>query len=142
MHIRKKGESDLRKAFLLSIIMVMSVSLFLVGCSSSSETSGPTEKEATPSNTTGSKLDTIKDRGYLIVGANNQLPGFGYVGSSGDFEGFDIDYGKVMAVAIFGDPSKVEYRPLAASERFTALQTGEVDTLIRILRGQPIVMWS
>lgn len=79
----------------------------------------------------GATLQTIKGRGQLICGSNDQVPGFGSVDSSGQTVGFDIDFCKALAAAIFGDPSKVTFRPLTAQERFTAVQSGEVDVLIR-----------
>jgi general L-amino acid transport system substrate-binding protein len=60
-----------------------------------------------------------------------ELVGFGYLNPEGEFEGFDVDYCKALAAAVFGDPNAVEYRPLTASERLPALQTGEIDVLIR-----------
>ena len=78
-----------------------------------------------------SKLDVVMERGKLICGVNANLPGFGYLDQSGNYAGFDIDYCKALAAALFDDPTKVEYRPLTAKERFTAVQTGEVDVLIR-----------
>jgi len=77
------------------------------------------------------KLETVKSRGYLICGCNNTLPGFGYLEPDGSFSGFDVEFCRAIAAAIFNDPTKVEFRPLTAKERFTALQTGEVDVLIR-----------
>ena len=79
----------------------------------------------------GETLKTVQERGKLICGVNSQVPGFGFVDTSGNFSGFDVDYCKALAAAIFADPSKVEYRPVTAQERFTALQTGEIDVLIR-----------
>jgi general L-amino acid transport system substrate-binding protein len=79
----------------------------------------------------GGTLQTIKSRGQLICGSNDQVPGFGSVDSSGQTVGFDIDFCKALAAAIFGDATKVQYRPLTAQERFTAVQSGEVDVLIR-----------
>lgn len=81
--------------------------------------------------TAGGRLQTIISRGKLICGANQVLPGFGSVDSAGNFSGFDIDFCKAVAAAIFDDPTRVEYRPLTAQERFTAVQSGEVDVLIR-----------
>ncbi len=82
--------------------------------------------------TTGGRIQTIISRGTLICGVNNNpLPGFYSVDSAGVYTGFDIDYCKAVAAALFDDPSKIEYRPLSAQDRFTALQTGEVDVLIR-----------
>ncbi|NTW03747.1 MAG: amino acid ABC transporter substrate-binding protein, partial [Oscillochloris sp.] len=82
--------------------------------------------------TNGGRLQTIISRGNLICGVNNNpLPGFASVDSAGAYTGFDIDFCKAIAAAIFDDPSKVEYRPLSAQDRFTALATGEIDVLIR-----------
>jgi general L-amino acid transport system substrate-binding protein len=80
---------------------------------------------------TVSRLQLIKDRGRVIVGCNAELPGFGYTNPSGEFEGFDVDFGRALAAAIFGDATKVEFRPLTAAARLPALQTGEIDVLIR-----------
>jgi len=78
-----------------------------------------------------SLLDEIKVRGTLACGVNSQLPGFGVVDSEGQFSGFDVDFCRAIAAAVLGDADAVEYRALTASERFTAVQTGEVDVLIR-----------
>jgi len=79
----------------------------------------------------GETLKAIQARGKLICGVNSQVPGFGFVDPTGAFSGFDIDYCKALAAAIFNDVSKVEYRPLTAEQRFAALQSGEIDVLIR-----------
>ena len=79
----------------------------------------------------GSTLQTVKDRGYVICGGNSGVPGFGFLDTEGEFSGFDIDYCKAVAAAVFGDAEKYEIRPLSSQERFTALQSGEIDTLIR-----------
>lgn len=79
----------------------------------------------------GETLKTVQERGKIICGVNSQVPGFGYVDAAGNFSGFDVDYCRALAAGIFGDPSKVEYRPLTAKERFTALQSGEIDILSR-----------
>ncbi|MYG00458.1 amino acid ABC transporter substrate-binding protein, partial [Candidatus Poribacteria bacterium] len=76
-------------------------------------------------------LDKVKKRGRLICGVNKELPGFGYIGQDGTFQGFDVDFGRAIAAAVFGDPDKVEFRSLKAADRFPALQTGEIDVLIR-----------
>jgi general L-amino acid transport system substrate-binding protein len=79
----------------------------------------------------GVTLETVRARGNLICGVNSQVPGFGYVDANGDFSGFDVDYCRALAAAIFGDASLVEFRPVTAAERFTALQSGEIDILSR-----------
>jgi len=79
----------------------------------------------------GQTLQTVMDRGNLICGVNSQVPGFGFVDSAGNFSGFDVDYCRALAAAIFGDANAVEFRPVTAPERFTALQSGEIDILSR-----------
>ena len=78
-----------------------------------------------------SVLDRVKNRGRLICGVHGSLPGFGFLNERGEWTGFDIDYGRAIAAAVLGDPNKVEFVPLKAPERFPALQTGEIDVLIR-----------
>ncbi|GAB1538785.1 amino acid ABC transporter substrate-binding protein [Scytonema sp. NUACC21] len=80
---------------------------------------------------TASRLDTIKNRGRLICGVSGGLPGFSYVKPSGEYAGIDVDVCRAIAAAIFDDPKKVDFRNLNTKERFTALQTGEVDILSR-----------
>ncbi|MBT7074959.1 MAG: amino acid ABC transporter substrate-binding protein, partial [Anaerolineae bacterium] len=79
----------------------------------------------------GSTLATVKERGYVICGGNANVPGFGFIDTEGNYSGFDIDFCKAVAAAVFGDAEKYEIRPLSSQERFTALQSGEIDTLIR-----------
>lgn len=76
-------------------------------------------------------LDKVKKRGKLVCAVNSQLPGFGYLTPQGRYEGFDIDFCRALAAAIFGDSGKVEFVPTTAKERFTVLQTGEADVLFR-----------
>ena len=74
-------------------------------------------------------LETVLARGRLIVGVNAVLPGFGALdAATGEYTGFDVDYGRAIAAAIGVD---VEFIPLTAGERLTALQTGQIDVLIR-----------
>jgi general L-amino acid transport system substrate-binding protein len=77
------------------------------------------------------RLAAVKDNGVLRCGVNSGVPGFGFLNEAGDFVGFDTDFCRALAVAIFNDPTAVEFRPLTAAERFTALQTNEIDVLIR-----------
>ena len=76
-------------------------------------------------------LDKVKKRGKVVCGVHGGLPGFGFLGEDGKWSGFDADFGRAIAAAVLGDPSKVDFVPLNAAERFTALQTGEIDVLIR-----------
>ena len=76
-------------------------------------------------------LTTIKNRGELICGANGTLAGFGLPDPQGNWTGFDVDFCRAIAAAIFNDPTKVKFVPLTAKDRFTALQSGEIDVLSR-----------
>ena len=76
-------------------------------------------------------LKAVTDRGQLICGANGTLAGFGRPDPQGNWTGFDVDFCRAIAAAIFNDPTKVKYVPLTAADRFTALQSGEIDVLSR-----------
>ncbi len=76
-------------------------------------------------------LNTVKQRGVLQCGANGTLAGFGSPDAQGNWTGLDVDFCRALAAAIFNDPSKVKFVPLTAKDRFTALQSGEVDVLAR-----------
>lgn len=78
-----------------------------------------------------SRLEIVKSRGVLICGVNGQLPGFSFVDENGEYSGMDVDICRAVAAALFDDPTKVEFRNLSSQERFTAVQTGEVDLLSR-----------
>jgi general L-amino acid transport system substrate-binding protein len=79
----------------------------------------------------GKTLDQIKQRGQVTCGVNTGLAGFSAADSSGNWSGMDVDVCKAIAAAVLGDASKVKYVPLNAQQRFTALQSGEVDILSR-----------
>ena len=76
-------------------------------------------------------LKTVKDRGILNCGANGTLAGFGLPDAQGKWTGLDVDVCRAVAAAIFNDANKVKFVPLSAKDRFTALQSGEVDVLMR-----------
>ena len=79
----------------------------------------------------GKTLDAIKQRGQVVCGVNTGLAGFSAADSSGNWTGLDVDVCKAVAAATLGDASKVKYVPLNAQQRFTALQSGEIDILSR-----------
>ena len=79
----------------------------------------------------GERLQIVKDRGSVVCGSRTDLLGFGYLDQAGNNVGFDIDFCRAVAVAIFNDPNAVEFVPLTAAERGPALQTAEVDILSR-----------
>ncbi len=76
-------------------------------------------------------LDDVKARGILNCGTNIALTGFAAPDADGNYQGFDVDVCKAVAAAVLGDQSKVKYVPLTSETRFTALQSGEVDLLVR-----------
>jgi general L-amino acid transport system substrate-binding protein len=76
-------------------------------------------------------LKTVKDRGQLSCGVSQGLPGFSSPDDKGNWTGLDVDVCRAIAAAIFNDPSKVKFVPLSAKDRFTALQSGEIDVLSR-----------
>lgn len=76
-------------------------------------------------------LKAVKDRGMLNCGANGTLAGFGLPDAQGKWAGLDVDFCRAIAAAVLGDANKVKYVPLSAKDRFTALQSGEVDVLAR-----------
>jgi general L-amino acid transport system substrate-binding protein len=76
-------------------------------------------------------LAEVKDRGELRCGVNIGLAGFSAPNDKGEWQGLDVDFCRAVASAIFKDPSKIKYVPLSAKERFTALQSGEIDLLSR-----------
>jgi general L-amino acid transport system substrate-binding protein len=76
-------------------------------------------------------LDTVRARGKLLCGATDPLPGFAQQNADGRWSGFDVDFCRGVAAAVFGDPNKVDFVPLSGSSRFALLQTGAVDLLAR-----------
>jgi general L-amino acid transport system substrate-binding protein len=79
----------------------------------------------------GKTLDAVKARGQVVCGVNTGLAGFSAADSSGNWSGLDVDMCKAVAAAVLSDASKVKYVPLNAQQRFTALQSGEIDMLSR-----------
>ena len=78
-----------------------------------------------------STLDSVRSRGFVQCGVNTGLAGFSQPDSKGVWRGIDVDVCRAVAAAVFGDANKVRYTPLTAQQRFTALQSGEVDVLSR-----------
>jgi general L-amino acid transport system substrate-binding protein len=79
----------------------------------------------------GETLDAIKNKGFIQCGVSTGLAGFSNPDDAGNWSGLDVDVCRAVAAALFGDPDAVRYTPLTATERFTALQSGEVDLLSR-----------
>ena len=79
----------------------------------------------------GPTVEGIKARGQLLCGIDTGIPGFAFQDSSGAWKGFDVSYCRAIAAAVLGDPAKVRYVPSTTPTRFTILQSGEMDVLIR-----------
>jgi general L-amino acid transport system substrate-binding protein len=86
---------------------------------------------ASPQALAGKTLDQIKQRGQVVCGVSTGVAGFSAADSNGNWSGLDVDICKAVAAAVLSDPSKVKYMPLNAQQRFSALQSGEVDVLSR-----------
>ena len=76
-------------------------------------------------------LEDVKKRGSLSCGVSTGLAGFSQKAEDGSWSGLDVDVCRAVAAAVLGDANKVQYKPLTAKERFTALQSGEIDLLSR-----------
>ena len=86
---------------------------------------------AAPGAQAGATFDAVKAKGFVQCGVNTGLAGFAAPDSQGVWKGLDVDLCRAIAAAMFGDASKVKYTPLTAQQRFTALQSGEIDVLAR-----------
>lgn len=86
---------------------------------------------ATLSPVSATTLEDVKAKGFVQCGVSQGLKGFSSPDDKGGWTGIDVDMCRAIAAAIFGDPAKVKYTPLSAKERFTALQSGEIDVLSR-----------
>ena len=121
------------------LALLLSLAMVAAACGSDDEgdeSGDGTTEESTDGDTVeltqgGGTLAAVRDRGTLNCGGNDTLPGFGIVDDAGEFSGFDIDFCRVVAAAVLGDANAVEFIPLTAEARFTALQSGEIDVLVR-----------
>lgn len=78
-----------------------------------------------------STLSAIRERGFLICGATDPIPGFAQQDAEGRWSGFDVDFCRALAAAVLGNPDQIEFRSLRGETRFAPLQTGAVDVLTR-----------
>ena len=76
-------------------------------------------------------LDDVKAKGFIQCGVSQGVPGFSNADASGNWTGIDVDACRAVAAAVFNDAQAVKFTPLSAKERFTALQSGEIDILSR-----------
>ena len=99
--------------------------------SESSESAESTEDEVTLTQDGDSLLDTVKARGTLNCGVSGAAVAFSTLDPSGEMVGFDADFCRAVAAAVLGDASAVNFVSLTAAERFTAVQSGDIDVLMR-----------
>src|SRR5918996_253940 len=118
--------------------LLAAVGLFAAACSDddgdeAADEDGDEEAAATGGGdgAAGGLLGEVQSRGTLQCGVNETVPGFGLVDEQGEFAGFDIEYCRAVAAAVLGDAEAVEFTPLDTETRFTALQAGDIDVLIR-----------
>src|SRR5438128_4902162 len=76
-------------------------------------------------------LKSVKERGSVVCGVSQGIPGFSNPDDKGNWTGLDVDFCRAIAAAVFNDPNKVRFSPLSAKDRFTALQSSEIDVLAR-----------
>ena len=112
-HVELLGEDTNMKKALVSIAFGLTASLFATGASA----------QAT--------LNSVKQKGFLTCGSNTGLAGFGQPDAQGNWTGLDVDFCRALAAAVFNDATKVKFVALTAKDRFTALQSGDVDVLAR-----------
>ncbi|MCS5710519.1 transporter substrate-binding domain-containing protein [Candidatus Berkiella aquae] len=89
------------------------------------------EVQAQPKTVQGGTLQHVQQRGYLTCGVSQGLAGFSTVDDQGHWQGLDVDFCRAVAAATLGDANKVKFVPLSAKQRFTALQSGDIDLLSR-----------
>ena len=117
------------------VALAMFIAMAGVACSSDDAPAAPdTSGASTPPPAVlegGDTLREVRERGYVLVGVNNALPGFGFIRPDGTFAGFDVEFGHAMAAAIFGDRDAVQFVGVSAASRFEALRVHEIDVLFR-----------
>jgi general L-amino acid transport system substrate-binding protein len=116
-------------------VFLLILSIAISACNTTEATTAapaaPTQVEVAQAPGYGETLAAVEARGNVICGVNGQLPGFSFLDPDGNYTGFDVDFCRALSAAIFGDPDQVEYRATTTQERFTVLQTGEIDVLMR-----------
>jgi general L-amino acid transport system substrate-binding protein len=103
----------------LRAVVLCVVALFLAGVAAHAQNSG------------SATLDAVRARGQLLCGTGGEIPGFSMLDSNGVMRGLDADYCRAIAAAVLGDANKVKWVPVTSQNRFTALQSGEIDVLVR-----------
>ena len=109
------------------------LALAAYACSSSAREDGALAAVAdAPARESTPTLDGVRKKGFVQCGVTTGVAGFSTPDAQGEWRGLDVDVCRAIAAAVLGDAKKVRFTPLTAAQRFTALQTGEVDVLSRI----------
>jgi general L-amino acid transport system substrate-binding protein len=117
-----------RKSNFLLFTLILAIASGCTNLNHKTQTSShPNQIEASSNN----RLNIIKQRGKLICGVNDQIPGFSYKEKDGSYSGLSVDFCRAIAVALFDDVNKIEFRHLDSKESFAAVKSGEVDLLSR-----------
>lgn len=124
-----------------AVLASVAAAMLAAACASAAATDegGPTPASSTTGGTeaggardgSGDTLRDVRDRGYVLVGVNDALPGFGFIRPDGTFAGFDVEFGHALAAAVFGDREAVQFVGVNAANRFEALRVHEIDVLFR-----------
>ena len=113
-------------------LLLTSLCLFALAACESAPNPNQSNTGNTASSSNGNdRLKTVLARGKLNCGVSGELPGFSFVNKEGKYSGLDVDVCRAIAAALFDNPDAVQFRNLNAKERFTALQSGEIDVLSR-----------
>lgn len=134
-------KKNLRKKIIFAVAALAAIALVAGACNHSDDSTSSAAATTAAGNNTAttvastsqptSILQQVRDRDSVRCGSRDNLPGFGEIDSSGRNTGFDVDFCRVIAAAVLGDASKVEFVILGTPERFTALQSGRIDVLVR-----------
>ena len=114
-----------------TLAVLFAVTLLAASCGEDDDAATPAETTAPPNLQDGDLLETVLANGQLKCGVSGAAVAFSETQPDGSQTGFDADYCRAVAAALFGDADAVEFSPLTAAERFTAVQTGAVDVLMR-----------
>ena len=126
------------KWLLIGVALLMAVlAIGAIACDDDDDDNGngngdtPSATDVVDDEPSGSTLADVQDRGRLVCGVNDGVPGFGFLEADGSSSGFDVDFCRALAAAVLGDSEAVDYVILTAAARFEALAAGQIDVLIR-----------
>jgi general L-amino acid transport system substrate-binding protein len=129
------GHCDRAVTRLALLWWICCLAIILSGCSGAAGKDAarlPGGRAQAPASTATPTLDRVRSRNFVQCGVTTGVAGFSTPDAQGEWRGLDVDVCRAIAAAVLGDATKVRFTPLTAAQRFTALQTGEVDVLSRI----------